>query len=80
MQIEAHFDIETIERLRKQSKLLLRMYQAEFAKDPASPATERLRSNMIAVQDSISQIYGPAVALEVANSLGPANGAIRTDE
>ena len=35
MQIEAHFDIETIERLGKQSKLLLRMYQAEFAKDPA---------------------------------------------
>jgi len=32
MQIEAHLDAETIERLEEQSELLLRMYQAEFAK------------------------------------------------
>ena len=39
MQIEAHLDAETIERLEEQSELLLRMYQAEFAKDPTSLAT-----------------------------------------
>jgi len=34
MQIEAHLDAETIKRLEEQSKLLLRMYHAEFAKQP----------------------------------------------
>ena len=38
MQIEAHLDAETIERLEEQSELLLRMYRAGFAKDqPAWP-------------------------------------------
>ncbi len=39
MQTEAHFDAETIERLEEQSGLLLKIYEAEFAKDPTSPAT-----------------------------------------
>jgi len=69
MQIEAHVDAETIERLEKQSELLLRMYQAEFAKDPASLATESSRSNMIALRHSINQIYG-AAGLDVANAMG----------
>jgi len=60
MQIEAHLDAETIERLEEQSELLLRMYQAEFAKDPTSLATESSRSNMIALRHSINQIYGAA--------------------
>ena len=69
MQIEAHLDAETIERLEEQSELLLRMYQAEFAKDPISLATESSRSNMIALRHSINQIYG-AARLDVANAMG----------
>jgi hypothetical protein len=69
MQIEAHLDAETIERLEEQSELLLRMYQAEFAKDPTSLATESSRSNMIALRHSINQIYG-AAGLDVANAMG----------
>jgi hypothetical protein len=76
MQTEAHFDAETIERLEEQSGFLLKRYEAEFAKDPASPATKSSRSNMIAVRHSINQIYGQAAALEVANSLGCASDAV----
>jgi hypothetical protein len=68
MQIEAHFDAETVKRLEEQSELLLRTYQADFAKDPTSPATETSRSNMIALRHSISQIYG-AAGLDVANAM-----------
>jgi hypothetical protein len=80
MQTEAHFDAETIERLEEQSGLLQKMYQAEFAKDATSPATESSRSNMIALRHSINQIYGHAAALEVANSLGSATEAVPADE
>jgi hypothetical protein len=63
MQIEAHLDAETIKRLEEQSKLLLRTYQAEFAKDATSPATKSSRSNLIALRHTIKQIYGGAAAL-----------------
>jgi len=56
---------EVIERLEEQSGLLLRTYEAEFAKDPTSHATESSRSNLIALQHTISQIY----ALDVTNAL-----------
>jgi len=75
MQTEAHFDAETIERLEEQSGLLQKMYQAEFAKDATSPATESSRSNMIALRHSINQIYGAAAALDIADALGFASGA-----
>jgi len=80
MQSEARFDAETIERLEEQSGLLVKMYDAEFAKDPTSSATESSRSNMIALRHSIHQIYGQAAAVEVANSLGPATDAVSADE
>ena len=80
MQSEARFDAETIERLEEQSGLLVKMYEAEFAKDPTSSATESSRSNMIALRHSINQIYGKAAALEVANSLDSVTDAIPTDE
>jgi len=83
MHREAPLDAKTIERLEEQSGLLLRIYQAEFAKDPVSPATESSRSNMIALRHSINQIYGQAAGLEAvkaANSLGPATDAFPTDE
>jgi hypothetical protein len=75
MQIEAHLDAETIERLEEQSGLLRRIYQSEVAKDPTSPATESSRSNMIALRHSISQIYGAVAALDVANSIDFATDA-----
>jgi hypothetical protein len=53
-------------RLRKQSEFLVRIYRAEFAKDPKSQATESSRSNAIAVLHTIRQLYGEAVALEAA--------------
>lgn len=80
MQTEAHFDGDTIERLEEQSRLLLKMYEAELAKDPTSPATKSSRSNMIALRHSINQIYGQSAALEVANFLGSAIVAVPADE
>ena len=44
--------------MRKQSALLLRLYQAELASDPTSPATESLRSNLMALHHTIAQMYG----------------------
>jgi hypothetical protein len=67
MQIEAHIKAETIKRLEEQSKLLVRTYQAELAKDPTSRATKSSRSNLIALSHTIKQIYGEATALAVAN-------------
>jgi hypothetical protein len=71
--------------LEEQSELLLRMYQAEFAKDPTSLAIESSRSNMIALRHSINQIYGAAAGLDVANAMAfrlmPAHrrvGSLRT--
>ena len=63
MPMETHLDAATMERLEEQSGLLLRIYEAEFAKDPASHATAYSRSNMIAVRHSINQIYGDAAAI-----------------
>jgi hypothetical protein len=80
MHSEAPLDAETSERLQEQSGLLLRIYQADFAKDPTSPATESSRSNMIALRHSINQVYGHAAGLEVANSLGAPTDAFPTDE
>jgi hypothetical protein len=72
METEAQLDSNTIERLEEQSGLLLRIYRAELAKDPASRATGTSRSNMIALRHTINQIYGEAAALDVANSVGGA--------
>ena len=47
----------TIERARKQSALLLRLYQAELASDPTSRATESSRSNLMALRHTIAQMY-----------------------
>jgi hypothetical protein len=49
MHLEEQLDSVTIERLRKQGEFLLRIYRAEFAKDPISRATESSRSNVIAL-------------------------------
>jgi hypothetical protein len=56
-----------IERLRKQSEFMLRVYQAEFDRDPTSRATASARSNVIATQHTVRQIYGDAIARDTAN-------------
>ena len=61
-----------MERLGRQSGLLLRLYQAELARDPASRETESSRSNLIALRHTIAQIYG--------NVEPPVVGVPRTDE
>jgi len=50
--------LKTIERVKKQSALLLRLYQAELASDPTSRATESSRSNLMALHHTIAQMYG----------------------
>jgi hypothetical protein len=60
MHLEEELDSGTIERLGKQGKLLLKIYQAELAKDPRSQATESSRSNVIALRHTVQQIYGDA--------------------
>jgi hypothetical protein len=60
MQSEEQLDFGTRERVGKQSGLLLRLYQAERAKDPTSRATESSRSNLIALGHTIAQISGNA--------------------
>ena len=69
MQLAEHLDSVTIERLRKQGDFLLRIYRAEFAKDPTSRATESSRSNVIAMQHTIRQMYGEVIAQDVAMPL-----------
>ena len=71
MQIEARLEAATMERLEEQRGFLLRIYEAEVAKDPASRATAHSRSNMIAWRHSIRQIYGEAAA--IPSEENPAN-------
>jgi len=52
--------LKTIERVRKQTALLLKQYQAEFASDPTSRATQTSRSNLMALHHTIAQMYGDA--------------------
>jgi hypothetical protein len=67
MQLAEQLDSVTIERLRKQGEFLLKIYQAEIAKDPTSRATEFARSNVIAMQHTVGQMYGEDIARAVAN-------------
>ena len=76
MQNEAQLNAERIKRFEEQSKLLLRAYQTEFAKDPTSRGTESSRSNLIALRHTIKQIYGEAGALAVANPFDFAADAV----
>jgi hypothetical protein len=69
MHSEAQLNPETVERLEEQSRLLLRTYELEMAKDPASRATESARSNLIALRHTINQIYGQSAALDATEGL-----------
>lgn len=65
MQLVEQPDSVTIERLRKQARFLQGIHQAEFDKDPSSHSTESSRSNVIAMQHTIRQMYGEAVEREL---------------
>jgi hypothetical protein len=58
VQTEAQLKPETIERLEEQSGFLLRTYELELGKDPASRATESARSNLIACATPSSKFMG----------------------
>jgi hypothetical protein len=60
-------DSNTIGRLGKQRGFLLMSHEAELAKDPASEAAGSSRSNLMAAQHTIQQMYGTSVARDVAN-------------
>jgi hypothetical protein len=67
MQLVEELGSGLIKRLEKQFRFLLKVQQAELAKDRSSHATESARSNLIALQHTVKQIYGEAVARHVAN-------------
>lgn len=56
-----------IDRLGQQSKFLLRIHQADFAGNPTSHATKSSRSNLMAVQQTVKEMYGEAVARDVGD-------------
>jgi hypothetical protein len=66
MQFLEEVESGTIERFKEQEEFLLRLYRAEFTKDPASRATESSRSNVIALRHTLKQMYGESVASDVA--------------
>ena|SRR5690348_10322309 len=63
MPLEEQIDSGTIERLKRQGDLLLRLYQAELAKNPTSHAAESARSNVMALRHTIEQIHGSVAEL-----------------
>jgi hypothetical protein len=60
-------DSIAITRLGQQGRFLLRIHQADLAKDPLSHATKSSRSNLMAVQHTVKEMYGEAIARDVAN-------------
>jgi hypothetical protein len=56
-----------LKHLVKQGGFLLKLHQVELAKDPTSRATESSRSNLLAVRHTVKQVYGSAVAIDVAD-------------
>jgi hypothetical protein len=60
-------DAGTLKHLVKQGGFLLKLHQAEFAKDPTSRATESSRSNLMAVRHTVKQVYGSAVEIDVTD-------------
>ena len=68
MPVAEQLDSVTSERLRKQARFLQGIYQAEFDRDPTSHATESSRSNLIAMQHTVRQIYGDAIARDTGEA------------
>ena len=57
----------TLKHLVKQGGFLLKLHQAELAKDPTSRATESSRSNLMAVRHTGKQMYGSAVTIDLGD-------------
>jgi hypothetical protein len=70
MRVAEEHDLGPIERLGKQGRYLLKIHQADLAKDPTSHATESSSSNLMAVQHTVQQMYGEVVSRDVANFVG----------
>jgi hypothetical protein len=68
--MKAELNIGTVDRLEEQSRLLLRTYHLELAKDAESHATASSRSNLMALLHTITQIYGEAAAIDVKKAVG----------
>lgn len=66
MRLLEALDVGTLKYLVKQCRFLLKLHQAELAKDPTSHATGSSRSNLMAVHHTVKQLYGSAVAMDVA--------------
>jgi hypothetical protein len=60
-------DPGTLKHLVKQGGFLLKLHQAELAKDSTSRAAESSRSNLMAVQHTVKQVYGSAIEIDVAD-------------
>jgi hypothetical protein len=67
MHVLEGLDVGTLKHLVKQGRFLLKLHQAELAKNPTSRATESSRSNLMAVRHTVKQVYGSAVAIDVAD-------------
>ena len=67
MHVLEELDAGTLKHLVKQGGFLLKLHQAELAKDPTSRATESSRSHLMAVRHTVKQMYGLAVAIDVAD-------------
>jgi hypothetical protein len=68
MQLLERLGARTIVRVEDQTKLLLKVYLAERAKDPSSQATKSSRSNMIALRHTITQMYGESEVCRLPQS------------
>src|ERR1700687_3251367 len=67
MNVLEGLDAGTLKYLVKQAGFLLKLHQAELAKNPTSRATKSSRSNLMAVRHTVEQVYGSAVAIDVAD-------------
>jgi hypothetical protein len=70
MQLIEEPDSGSITRLGKQHGFLLRIHQANLAENPTSDATKSSRSNLMAVQQTVKEMYGEAVARNMVNLRG----------
>ena len=61
----------TVERLEGQGALLLRTYNLELARDPDSHATASVRSNLMALLHTTTQINGESAAPSKVRSALP---------
>jgi hypothetical protein len=68
MKLIEELDSGSIMRLGKQHSLLLRIHQENFTNNPTSYATKSSRSNLMAVRHTVKEMYGEAVARDMADS------------